>query len=69
VLLVASACVLFPYFLLTNAESINAQVLFLFLFGIVIAGALLWSLIPRRKACCSRLRSAPLAPESCSPPL
>jgi Zn-dependent protease with chaperone function len=48
VLLLAAACVLFPYFFLTNAESFNLQVLFLFLFGIVIAGALLWSLIPRR---------------------
>jgi hypothetical protein len=48
VLLLAAACVLFPYLFLINAESINVQVLFLFLFGIVIAGALLWALIPRR---------------------
>jgi Zn-dependent protease with chaperone function len=45
-LLLAAACVLFPYLFLINAESINVQVLFLF--GIVIAGALLWALIPRR---------------------
>ena len=46
VLLLAAACVLFPYLFLINAESINVQVLFLF--GIVIAGALVWALIPRR---------------------
>ena len=48
VLLMAAACIFLPYFFLTNEDSFNVQVLFLFLFGIVIAGTLLWSLVPRR---------------------
>ena len=48
VLLLAAACVLIPYFFLANEESFNLQVLLLFLFGVAIAVAMLWSLIPRR---------------------
>ena len=48
VLLLAAACVLLPYFALTNSESGSGQILLLFLFGIVIAATMVWSLIPRR---------------------
>lgn len=48
VLLLAAACVLVPYFILTSSESFSAQILVLFLFGIVIAATMVWSLIPRR---------------------
>src|SRR5579859_55149 len=45
VLLLAGACVYLPYLFLS--ESPSTTVVLLFLFGIVIAGAILWSLIPR----------------------
>lgn len=48
VLLLAAACVYLPCFFVLNSESPNIQVLLMVLFGIVIAGAMLWSLIPRR---------------------
>jgi len=48
VLLLAGACVYLPYLLLSASDSPGAQVVLLFLFGIVIAGAMLWSLVPRR---------------------
>ena len=46
VILLAAACVYLPYLAL-DAGSVNFQVGVLFLFGIVIAGAILWSLVPR----------------------
>lgn len=46
VILLAAACVYLPYLLLA-AGSANFQIIVLFLFGIVIAGAMLWSLLPR----------------------
>jgi Zn-dependent protease with chaperone function len=46
VILLAAACVYLPYLLLTEAVS-NFQTVVLFLFGVVIAGAMLWSLLPR----------------------
>jgi heat shock protein HtpX len=46
VILLAAACVYLPYLLLTEGVS-NFQTLALFVFGIVIAGAMLWSLLPR----------------------
>jgi heat shock protein HtpX len=46
VILLAAACVYLPYLALA-AGSANFQILALFLFGIVIAGAILWSLLPR----------------------
>jgi Zn-dependent protease with chaperone function len=48
VLLLAAACVYLPYLILANSDSFSPQVGLLFLFGIVIAVAMLWSLIPRR---------------------
>lgn len=48
VILLAAACVYLPYLALSNANSLNLQVFLLFLFGIVVAAAMLWSLIPRR---------------------
>lgn len=47
VILLAAACVYLPYLVL-EAGSVNFQIIVLFLFGIVIAGAMLWSMIPRR---------------------
>lgn len=44
----AAACVYIPYFFLFHSESPGIQTLVLFLFGIVIAATMLWSLIPRR---------------------
>jgi heat shock protein HtpX len=48
VLLLAAACVYLPYLILANFDSFSPQIGLLFLFGIVIAIAMLWSLIPRR---------------------
>jgi Zn-dependent protease with chaperone function len=47
VILLAAACVYLPYWLMTNASSSNGQLILLFIFGIIIAGAMLWSLLPR----------------------
>jgi hypothetical protein len=47
VLLLAAACVYLPYLILANSDSFSPQIGLLFLFGIVIAVAMLWSLIPR----------------------
>jgi Zn-dependent protease with chaperone function len=47
VILLAAACVYLPYLVL-EAGSVNFQIVVLFLFGIVIAGAMLWAMIPRR---------------------
>jgi Zn-dependent protease with chaperone function len=44
-LFLAAACVYFPWLVVSNVN--NAQALALFLGGIVIAGVILWSLIPR----------------------
>lgn len=52
VILLAAACVYLPYLILTNAESVTeslpAQLAILFVGGILAAGAMLWSLVPRR---------------------
>jgi heat shock protein HtpX len=48
VLLLAAACVYVPYLILFSADSFAPQSLLLFLFGIVIAATMLWSLVPRR---------------------
>jgi heat shock protein HtpX len=48
VLLLAGACVYLPYLVLFSSDSPGVQSLALFLFGIVIAAAMLWSLVPRR---------------------
>jgi heat shock protein HtpX len=48
VVLLAAACVYIPYLILFGADSFSPQSLILFLFGIVIAATMLWSLIPRR---------------------
>jgi Zn-dependent protease with chaperone function len=47
VILLAAACVYLPYLALTISDSPGFQILALFVFGIVIAGAMLWSLVPR----------------------
>ena len=47
VLALAAVCVFLPYWLMTSTESANGQLVLIFLFGIAIAGAILWSLFPR----------------------
>jgi len=47
VILLAAACVYLPYLMLLGTE-FDARILVLFLFGILIAATMLWSLIPRR---------------------
>jgi len=48
VIVLAAACVYLPYWIIENAEHAPGQILLLLLGGIVIAGAMLWSLVPRR---------------------
>src|SRR5579864_5312728 len=48
VIVLAAACVYLPYWIIANAEHAPGQVLLLLLGGIVIAAAMLWSLVPRR---------------------
>lgn len=47
-LLLAAICIYLPYLLLINTDTFQYQVLLLFLGGLGVAGALLWSLLPRR---------------------
>src|SRR2546430_2260861 len=47
-LLLAVACIYLPYLLLLNTQSLQMQVILLFLGGIAVAGTMLWSLLPRR---------------------
>jgi heat shock protein HtpX len=49
VVLLAAACVYLPYLVLQSTEHPPAQLAILFLGGIVVAGAMLWSLVPRRE--------------------
>ncbi len=48
VVMLAAACVYLPYIILFHSESRGFQTLVLFLFGVVIAATMLWSLVPRR---------------------
>jgi len=48
VILLAVACAYLPYLLMTNVEHENVQLLALFVGGVAIAGAMLWSLAPKR---------------------
>src|SRR5713101_1263042 len=48
VIVLAAACAYLPYWIIENAEHAPGQILLLLLGGIVIAGAMLWSLVPRR---------------------
>jgi heat shock protein HtpX len=48
VLLLATACVYLPYLAITESDSAGFQILALFIFGIIIAGVMVWSLLPRR---------------------
>jgi len=48
VILLAAACVLLPYYVLHRTESPGFGIVVLFLFGVAIAAAMLWSLIPQR---------------------
>ena len=48
ILAIAAACVYFPYLAISGTESFQLQLGLLFLGGIATAGALLWSLVPRR---------------------
>jgi heat shock protein HtpX len=45
----AAACVYLPYLVIASMEQPNAQMVILFLGGIAVAGAMLWSLVPRRE--------------------
>jgi Zn-dependent protease with chaperone function len=47
VIVLAAACVYLPYLILSSGSA-NFQLLALFVGGIVIAGAMLWSLVPQR---------------------
>jgi Zn-dependent protease with chaperone function len=47
-LCIAAASAYLPYLVVTNMHTLNAQVLVLFLSGLVIAGTILYSLVPRR---------------------
>jgi heat shock protein HtpX len=47
-IVLAAGCVYLPYWILENAEHPPGQVLLLLVGGIVLAGAIVWSLIPRR---------------------
>lgn len=49
VIALAAVCVYLPYLLIANMEHPNAQVGILFLAGVVMAVAMLWSLVPRRE--------------------
>ncbi len=46
ILLLAAACVYFPWLALTHVR--NFQVLALFIGGLIVAGSIVWSLVPRR---------------------
>jgi heat shock protein HtpX len=48
VLVIAAVCVYLPYLLLTTEQPVGFQTVVLGLCGFVIAGTMLWSLIPRR---------------------
>jgi heat shock protein HtpX len=48
VVLLAAACVYFPYLAVSDVEHIHGQLVALFLGGIVIACTMLWSILPRR---------------------
>jgi heat shock protein HtpX len=48
VLGLAAACVYLPYLAITESDSAGLQMVALFLFGVIIAGAMVWSLLPRR---------------------
>jgi heat shock protein HtpX len=48
VVLLAAACVYLPYLVLFRSSSPGLQTLVLFIFGIVIAATMIWSLVPRR---------------------
>jgi Zn-dependent protease with chaperone function len=48
VIALAAACVYLPYWVLANVEHVPGQVLLLLFGGVVIASAMLWSLLPRR---------------------
>jgi heat shock protein HtpX len=43
----AAACVYFPYLALSSLHTSNGQLVLLFLGGLAMAGAMLWSLVPR----------------------
>ena len=45
---IAAASAYVPYLVVTNTQTVNVQVLVLFLSGQVIAGTILYSLVPRR---------------------
>jgi heat shock protein HtpX len=47
-LAIAAVCVYLPYLALVSLQSVNVQVLLIFLGGVLVAGALVWSLVPRR---------------------
>jgi heat shock protein HtpX len=48
VLVLAGACVYLPYLAIAETDSVGFQTLAMLLFGTIIAGAMLWALLPRR---------------------
>ena len=49
VIALAAACVYVPYLVIQSMEHPQAQIAILLLGGILVAGAMLWSLVPRRE--------------------
>jgi heat shock protein HtpX len=49
VIVLAAGCVYLPYLVLQSVEHPQVQLAILFLGGILVAGAMLWSLVPRRE--------------------
>jgi hypothetical protein len=47
VIAIAAACVYWPYLIVQSVEHPQVQLAILFLGGILVAGAMLWSLVPR----------------------
>src|SRR5437660_10272768 len=47
-LLLAVACIYLAYLLLLNTQTLQMQVILMFLGGIAVASPMLWSLLPRR---------------------
>jgi heat shock protein HtpX len=49
VIALAAACVYLPYLIVQTVEHPQVQPAILFLGGLLVAGAMLWSLVPRRE--------------------
>jgi len=66
VVILAALCVLLPYYAVQAAEQPGFALPTLFAFGVIIAGAFLWSLVPKRD---SFVQPGPLLERSIHPRL